>query len=84
MLITVVNFLLPKLVKNYGSKPDFEPVHMGKLLATIVGVVVLAAIATWLLHNQGVARMVLGVVALGIVLSSRKKPSPCRVLPAVR
>jgi POT family proton-dependent oligopeptide transporter len=68
MLITVVNFAFCKRwVKDYGSKPDFEPVHMGKLLATIVGVVILATIATWLLHNQGVARAVLGVVALGII-----------------
>ncbi len=62
-----------KWVKQYGSKPDFAPVHMGKLLATIAGVVVLVAIATWLLHNQGIARMVLGVVALGIVVIFAKE-----------
>jgi POT family proton-dependent oligopeptide transporter len=45
---------------------------MGKLLATIAGVVVLVAIATWLLHNQGIARMVLGV-ALGIVVIFAKE-----------
>jgi POT family proton-dependent oligopeptide transporter len=68
LLITIVNFAFCKRwVKNYGSKPDFEPVRIGYLLATIVGVVVLVAIATWLLHNQGIARMVLGVVALCIV-----------------
>ncbi len=68
MLITVVNFLFCRSwVKDYGSKPDFAPVQMGKLLATIVGVVILVAVATWLLHNQGIARAVLGVVALGIV-----------------
>ncbi|MDC0724347.1 dipeptide/tripeptide permease DtpA [Phytobacter diazotrophicus] len=68
LLITIVNFAFCKRwVKNYGSKPDFEPVRMGYLLATIVGVAILIAIATWLLHNQGIARMVLGVVALCIV-----------------
>lgn len=68
LLITIVNFAFCKRwVKNYGSKPDFEPVRMGYLLATIVGVAVLIAVATWLLHNQGIARMVLGVVALCIV-----------------
>jgi POT family proton-dependent oligopeptide transporter len=46
---------------------------LGKLLATIVGVVVLVVIATWLLHNQGIARMVLGVVALGIVIIFAKE-----------
>ena len=68
LLITIVNFAFCKRwVKNYGSKPDFEPVRMGYLLATIVGVAILITIATWLLHNQGIARMVLGVVALCIV-----------------
>jgi len=68
LLITIVNFAFCKRwVKEYGSKPDFEPVRIGYLLATIAGVFVLVAIATWLLHNQGIARMVLGVVALCIV-----------------
>lgn len=68
MLITLVNFMFCKTwVKDYGSRPDFAPLHMGKLLATLVGVIVLAAAATWLLHNQGIARITLGVVALAIV-----------------
>ncbi len=68
MLITVVNFLFCRAwVKDYGSQPDFQPLHFGKLLATLVGVVVLITIATWLLHNQGIARMALGFIALGIV-----------------
>lgn len=68
MLITIVNFLFCRnWVKQYGSAPDFTPVHTGKLLATIVGIVVLVAIATWLLRNQDIARMALGVIALGIV-----------------
>ena len=69
MLITVVNFLFCKRwVQNYGSKPDFEPINFRNLLMTIVGVIALIAIATWLLHNQQIARMVLGVIALGIVI----------------
>jgi POT family proton-dependent oligopeptide transporter len=74
MLITVVNFLFCRgWVKQYGSKPDFEPLHFGKLLATLAGVVVLVAIATWLLHNQEIARIALGVIALGIVLIFAKE-----------
>ncbi len=47
MVITIINFAFcQKWVKQYGSKPDFAPVHMGKLLATIAGVVVLVVIAT--------------------------------------
>ncbi len=74
MLITLVNFMFcKKWVKNHGSKPDFQPVHFGKLATTIVGVLVLVTAATWLLHNQGIARMVLGVVALGIVVVFAKE-----------
>lgn len=47
MLITVVNFAFcQRWVKQYGSKPDFEPINFRNLLLTIVGVVVLIAIAT--------------------------------------
>ncbi|MGK9171858.1 dipeptide/tripeptide permease DtpA [Yokenella regensburgei] len=68
LVITIVNFAFCKRwVKDYGSRPDFEPLRVGYLLATIVGVVVLVTVATWLLHNQGIARMVLGVVALCII-----------------
>lgn len=74
MLITVVNFAFcQRWVKQYGSKPDFEPLRVGSLLLTIVGIVVLVTIATWLLHNQGIARMVLGVVALGIIVIFAKE-----------
>lgn len=69
LLITIVNFAFcQRWVKQYGSKPDFEPINYRNLLLTIIGVVALIAIATWLLHNQEVARMALGVVAFGIVV----------------
>lgn len=69
MLITVVNFAFCQhWVKNYGSKPDFEPINFRNLLLTIAGVAVLIAVATWLLHNQDIAHMALGVIALGIVI----------------
>ncbi|MEJ5111604.1 dipeptide/tripeptide permease DtpA [Erwinia billingiae] len=74
MLLTLVNFMMfRKWVKNYGSRPDFQPLHIGKLLATLVGVAALVALATWLLHNQGIARLVLAVIAAGIVLIFAKE-----------
>jgi len=74
MVITLINFLMFKgIVKDHGSKPDFAPMHMGKFLMTVVGVVVLTTLATWLLHNQGIARLVLAVIALGIVLIFAKE-----------
>lgn len=74
LVITLINFLsLKSLVKNHGSAPDFAPVNMGKLLTTIVGVVILVVIATWLLHHQQVARWALLVVAIGILLLFAKE-----------
>jgi len=74
LVITLINFLsLKSLVKNHGSAPDFAPVNMGKLLTTIVGVVVLVVISTWLLHHQQVARWALLVVAIGILLLFAKE-----------
>ncbi|WP_034914579.1 dipeptide/tripeptide permease DtpA [Erwinia sp. 9145] len=74
MLITLVNFMIcRRWVRQYGSKPDFAPLRIGKLLATLVGIVVLITLSTWLLHNQTIARMVLGVIALGIVLVFAKE-----------
>ncbi|WP_455810891.1 dipeptide/tripeptide permease DtpA [Pseudomonas graminis] len=74
MLITLVNFMFfRKWVKNHGSKADFAPLNIRKLLMTLVGIVVMITLATWLLHNQGIARMVLGVIAVGIVLVFAKE-----------
>ncbi|EFE2076245.1 MFS transporter [Escherichia coli] len=71
LLITIVNFAFcQRWVKQYGSKPDFEPINYRNLLLTIIGVVALIAIATWLLHNQEVARMALGVVAFILMLEA--------------
>lgn len=74
LVITLLNFLFcQRLVKNYGSKPDFAPLQINKLLMTLVGVVALVALATWLLHHQSIARMALGVIAIGIVLVFAKE-----------
>ncbi len=74
MLITLVNFMLcRKWVKAHGSKPDFQPLHSGKLLATLVGIAVLVVIANWMLHNQSIARLLLTVIAAVIVLIFAKE-----------
>ena len=46
---------------------------MGNCWRPSLAWVVLVAIATWLLHNRGIARMVLGVIALGIVVIFAKE-----------
>lgn len=74
LIITLFNFLFcQRQVKNNGSKPDFAALHFGKLLATLLGVVALIAIATWLLHHQDIARIALSVVAVGIVVIFAKE-----------
>ncbi|THB83759.1 dipeptide/tripeptide permease DtpA [Pantoea allii] len=74
LIITLFNFLFCKrMVRDYGSKPDFAPLQVGKLLMTLVGVVVLIALANWMLHHQVIARLVLAVIALGIVLVFAKE-----------
>ncbi|NYS29257.1 dipeptide/tripeptide permease DtpA [Pantoea sp.] len=74
LIITLFNFLFCKrMVRDYGSKPDFAPLQVGKLLMTLVGVVVLIALADWMLHHQVIARLVLAVIALGIVLVFAKE-----------
>ncbi|MFP1452082.1 hypothetical protein ACLB1N_09600 [Escherichia coli] len=69
LLITIVNFASANagLNSTVQRAPNW-PINYRNLLLTIIGVVALIAIATWLLHNQEVARMALGVVAFGIVV----------------
>ncbi|MBS0876086.1 MULTISPECIES: dipeptide/tripeptide permease DtpA [unclassified Tatumella] len=74
LVFTLINFLsLKSLVKKHGSAADFAPLHTGKLLATLAGVVVLIAVASGLLHHQSVARIALLVIAIGIVLVFAKE-----------
>lgn len=69
LVIALINFFMCKRwVRSYGSKPDFEPMVISKLLVTIVGVIALIAISTWLLYNLGIARAALGIISLGIII----------------
>ncbi|KEY58020.1 dipeptide/tripeptide permease DtpA [Serratia sp. DD3] len=74
MLITLVNFMMCRSwVKQYGSKPDFQPLQIQKLLMVLVGVVVLIAVSSWLLHNQTIARWALAVISVGIIVIFAKQ-----------
>ncbi|AIJ10150.1 MULTISPECIES: dipeptide/tripeptide permease DtpA [Edwardsiella] len=74
MLITLVNFMMcRRWVKDQGSKPDFAALQVGKLMMTLVGVVILVAISTWLLHNQTIARWALAIISAGIILIFAKE-----------
>ncbi len=67
MPVTVVNFAFLPALGGYGSNYDFEPINFRNLLLTIVGIVGSDCGRHWLLHSPG-HRMVLGVIALGIVI----------------
>ncbi len=74
MFITIVNFMFcRKWVNKYGSKPDFEPLNISKLLGVIAGIVVLVGISYWLLHNPVYARWALGVISVGIIVIFAKE-----------
>ncbi|MEX5769033.1 dipeptide/tripeptide permease DtpA [Serratia nematodiphila] len=74
MLITLVNFMMcHKWVKENGSRPDFKPLHLPKLLMVLVSIVALIAVSSWLLHNQVIARWALALVSAGIVLVFAKE-----------
>ncbi|MEQ9885994.1 dipeptide/tripeptide permease DtpA [Pectobacterium zantedeschiae] len=68
MILTLVNFMFcRKWVSTQGSQPDFQPINLQKLAVTLVGIVVLVAISTWLLHNQSIARWILTLISLAVV-----------------
>ncbi len=74
MLLTLGNFMLMRgWVKNHGSKPDFAPVNVGKLLASLLSIAGLIAASYWMLHNQGIARLVLSIVSILILLVFAKE-----------
>lgn len=74
LLITLVNFICcQKVIKDYGSEPDFAPLQWKKLFLTLIVVVILTTISTWLLHHQDIARQVLLVITLGILVKFFKE-----------
>ncbi|WP_413738941.1 dipeptide/tripeptide permease DtpA [Sodalis sp. RH21] len=74
MLITLVNFFMCRnWVREYGSKPDFAPLKWGRLLAVLVGIVLLITLSSWLLHHQTVARWVLASISVGIIIIFAKE-----------
>ncbi len=72
-----------KWVKENGSKPDFKPLHLPKLLMVLVGIVALIAVSSWLLHNL-IARWALAPFPPASYWCSPRKPSPCTAPHAAR
>ncbi|BES84915.1 dipeptide/tripeptide permease DtpA [Pectobacterium araliae] len=68
MILTLVNFMFcRKWVSAHGSHVDFQPINLSKLAMTLVGIVALVILSTWLLHNQDIARWILTLISLVVV-----------------
>lgn len=70
LLITIVNFAFcQRWVKQYGSKPDFEPINYRNLLLTIIGVVALPILAA-IYNKMGDTLPMPTKFAIGMVMCS--------------
>jgi proton-dependent oligopeptide transporter, POT family len=57
-------FFMRRFLAHAGSKPDFEPLGVGRLVLVLVGIAVATVCVTFIIQNRDVAR---GVVALAFV-----------------
>jgi POT family proton-dependent oligopeptide transporter len=80
LVVGLLNVMLMRAtIAHIGSLPDERPVDAGKLLAVLVGGVVLAAAAAVILEYQSLARAFVygaGVVLLGIFIHLIRKSAP--------
>ncbi|MGG5414447.1 dipeptide/tripeptide permease DtpB [Edwardsiella tarda] len=63
----LVYFACRGMVRSLGSEPDHLPLNYGKLLLVLAGSVVMIAICAWLMHNVGVANIVLIAVSVVVI-----------------
>ncbi len=65
LLLGLLNyFFMRRFLAHAGSKPDFEPLGVGRLVLVLVGIAVATVCVTFIIQNRDVAR---GVVALAFV-----------------
>ena len=63
----LVYFACRGMVRSLGSEPDHLPLNYAKLLLVLAGSVVMIAICAWLMHNVGVANIVLIAVSVVVI-----------------
>lgn len=56
------------MVKNIGSRPDFKPLSLAKLLYVLLGSVVMIFICAWLMHNVEIANLVLIGLSIAVTI----------------
>ncbi len=65
LLLGLLNyFFMRRFLAHAGSKPDFEPLDVGRLVLVLLGIAVATVCVTFIIQNRDVAR---GVVALAFV-----------------
>ncbi|MFM2486117.1 peptide MFS transporter [Celerinatantimonas yamalensis] len=65
----VAQFLLQsKFLQGVGSKPDFAPMHMGKLIAVLASVVVLSVAVGNVIEHLELANWVVRIAGIGLAL----------------
>ncbi|AOV95601.1 peptide ABC transporter permease [Edwardsiella hoshinae] len=67
IIALLVYFACRGMVRNLGSEPDHLPLNYGKLLLVLAGSIVMIAICAWLMHNVGVANIVLIAVSVVVI-----------------
>lgn len=68
LLITLLNFIfMLKMVKNYGSEPDFKPLDFTKLILVSIGTIVAIFICYIMLKNEILTKIILSVMIIGIL-----------------
>jgi POT family proton-dependent oligopeptide transporter len=70
LVIGIAQFRLQRrLVAHLGSKPDFEPLRVGRLAAVVAGTLALAVVIAFIVQHVAVARAIVwlsGAVLLGL------------------
>ncbi len=65
LLISLINFLyFQKHIKDYGSKPDFEPLTKTKIFLTSIGIFILIIFSNYILKNENLSNNTLLCITL--------------------
>ncbi len=67
LVVGIINyFVMSRYLAHVGSKPDFEPLNVKRLILVLLGIVVGIALVTYIVQDRTVARatVVLGFIAM--------------------
>ncbi|MGH8217794.1 MAG: peptide MFS transporter [Steroidobacteraceae bacterium] len=68
LVLGIVQLLLRgRLIGHIGTRPDFEPLRVGRLAAVLVGILILAVLIAIVVQNLAVARAIVWLAGLGLL-----------------